>query len=341
MDTNITQDLEYDDIAIFCPGGAGIGVGKYFESDRAKEIPGYARVHPYYMDTSKASKYGVPEKYFYHLEAAPGEDAEGSGGIRSEHGNAIIQRTQEILQKFPPKKWNIVVHSGAGGSGSVMGPSIVSELLAMGQHVVVFVIGADDTFNFIKNTISVLSGYSSTTTLRERGLVLRYLHNGVDGTIEEVDQQIQQDISCLAVLFSGQNRNMDTRDVYNVFDFARKGVTTFSPQVGVLHIGKGKLDLGNRNIITLATLNDSLNNTRVDYPVEFQRVGVPMFVNGEEKKMKYPLNFAVIDGFLDVVVKKLRKQKNEFESRAAGRVVRNNLATGKEKVAANGVVFDD
>jgi hypothetical protein len=333
--------VEFDEIAIYGTGGAGIGITKYFEADRAKRIPGYASLHPVYLDTSKASTFGVPEQHFYHLEKEPGETADGSGGVRSEHGSTIIEYTREILQRFKPKKWNIVVHSTTGGSGSVMGPSIVSELLAMGQNVIVFTVGGDDTLNYIKNTISVLSGYGSMAELRERPVVLRYLQNGLDGTIEDVDRKIQLDISCLAVLLSGQNKNLDSRDIANVLDFSRKGVTSYGPQVAVLHIQQGKLEIGDRSIISLATLNDSLNNTRVSQPVEFQRVGVPMYVNEEQKDLKFPLHYAITDGFVDIVMRNLRKQRDEFALKADSRVVRNKLTTGKEKVAANGLVFDE
>lgn len=339
--TNNADQLQTGNIRLYLPGGAGIGIGKYFEADRGKREPGYAALHPAYLDTSNASAFGVPEQHFFHLKKASGEETDGSGGIRSEHAGVIIEYTGEILEKFPPMDMNIVVASTTGGSGSTYAPSIVSELLLRDKPVIVLHVGSDDTLNYIKNTISVMAGYESTAKLRNKPVVLSYFHNGVDGTVEEVDAKIQNMIACLTVLYSRQNRNMDSRDLYNWLFFNRKGVTSFDAQVAVLKTCTGALEIGDAQLISLATLNDSLNNTRVEQPVEFQRVGIPEQLNSENRRLKYPLHFAIVDGFVSDVVKKLRKVKSEFEQKAGSRVVKNKLSTGNETVAGNGMVFED
>jgi hypothetical protein len=320
-------------LRVYNCGGGGIGVGKYFEPERDKINPGFARLHSVYMDTSKASTFGVPEEFFYQLP-----EKNGSGGIRKYNGPDIIRYTGEMLQLFPPMEHNVVIHTTTGGSGSVMGPSIASELLAQGKSVIVFAIGSDDTKNYIENTVGTMESYHHIAELREAGLVLQYLQNGVDGTIEEVDRKIHLAVSCLTVLYSGMNKNLDDRDVYNWSHFSE--VTSYSPQVGVLSIHQGEMKLANdANLITVATLNRDLNNTRVGYPVEFQRVGVPLHIEDREDVLKFPLHFAVTDGYLDTVMKDLRRQLAEYDKKAGARVIRNNLSDGSKKVASNGLVF--
>lgn len=322
------------EIKVYCAGGAGIGIGKYFEAERTARNPGYATLTPIYMDTSKASNFGVPDEFFYHLE-----EKDGSGGVRAENGADIIKRTKEILQKFPAGEMNIVISSTTGGSGSVMGPSIVSELLDQGKPVIAFHVGGDDTLQYIKNTIATMASYSSIAKLRETPVVLQYLHNGIDGDIAAVDLKIHVAISCLAALYSRQNKNLDGRDLGNWLNFSRPGVTSYSPQVAVLVTGQKDLDIGDANLISVVTLNDGLDGTRVNHPVEYQRVGVPMNLGKAKGDLKFPLHFGVTDGFVDTVVKKLRKAEAEYESRAAARVIRNKLTTGKEEVQSNGLVF--
>lgn len=332
-DTNNVATQTINRLRVYNCGGGGIGVGKYFEPERNKTNEGYAQLFPVYMDTSNASTFGVPDEFFYQLP-----EKNGSGGIRKFNGPDIIRYTGEMLQRFPAFEHNIVIHTTTGGSGSVMGPSIVSELLAQGKSVIVFAIGGDDTKNYIENSISTMSSYGSIANLREAGIVLRYLQNGLDGTIEEVDQKIHLDVSCLTVLYSGQNKNMDARDLYNWSHFSE--VTSYGPQVGVLSIHQQEMKLGNdTNLISVATLNNDLNGTRVPYPVEFQRVGVPMNIGEHKDTLKFPLHFAVTDGYLDTVLKGLRRQLAEYDTKASARVIRNQLSDGKSKVESNGVEF--
>lgn len=334
-----TQQL--GEITVYCGGGAGIAIGKYFEADRNKTIQGHAAMRLYYMDTSKASNFGVPEQYFYHLGNATGEDTDGSGGIRSEHGETIGEHAKEILQKFPPADASILISSTTGGSGCNYIQALASELLAQGKLVFIFHVGSDDTLNYIKNTISTLAGYPNIAKLRGMPVILSYFQNGKDGTAEEVDEAIRSEIACLTVLFSRQNRNMDSRDLYHWANFSRRGVTSFEPQVAVLKIGRGKVPASDQSLISLATLSNSLNDTKADRPVEFQRVGIPMYDLTEDQLKGYPLHFGIFDGFMDTVMKDMKKQRDDFALKAAGRVIRNNLTSDSGKVSANGMVYDD
>jgi hypothetical protein len=319
-------------LRIYACGGAGIGIGKYFEPERGSRTAGYAELDPVYMDTSKASTFGVPSEHFYQLP-----EANGSGGVRRYNGADIVKYTGEMLQKFPLADVNIIIHSTTGGSGSVMGPSIASEALAQGKTAIVFSIGGDDTKNYIVNTIGTMESYEGIVETREKSIVLQYLQNGIDGTIEEVDAKVHLMVSCLTVLFSGQNKNLDARDLVNVFH--PENVTSFAPQVGVLSIHREKLNLGSDvNLMTVATLNNDLNNTKLDRPVEFQRVGVPVHP-GADQDMRFPLHFVVADGFLDTVMKSLRKQLADYETREGARVVKNKLSNGTTKKTSNGLVF--
>lgn len=333
QNTNVITENNLGNIRIFCCGGAGIGVGKYFEPERNKANPGYAKLSPVYMDTSTASNFGVPAESFYQLP-----EAAGSGGVRKYNGPDIIRYTGEMLQKFPGLDHNIVIHSTTGGSGSVMGPSIASELLAQGKSVIVFAIGGDETLNYIQNTVATMESYENIANLREKPIVLQYLQNEVDGTIEQVDAKIHLAVSCLTVLYSGQNRNLDNRDLFNWLHFNE--VTSYGPQVGVLSIHQGELHLAkDANLVSVATLNKDLNGTRVGHPVEFQRVGVPTNIVADHDPLKFPLHFAITDGYLDLVMKGLRKQVADYTVKAGARVVRNKLSDGTKKAAANGMVF--
>lgn len=320
-------------IRVYCGGGAGIGIGKYFEAERGKANPGYATLEPAYIDTSKASTFDVPQEHFYHVQ-----EKDGSGGIRAENATDIMRRTKEILQKFPPLEMNIAIGSTTGGSGSVIIPSIVSELLERGCPVIVFAIGGDDSLQYLKNTEKTLLSYEQITKTRGKPVVLQYLQNGIDGNIEQVDLKVHVAVSSLLVLFSKQNKNLDSKDLFNWLNFDR--VTSYAPQIGVLNIQQKELKDIDDNLISLVTLNGDLNNTKVKQAVEYQRVGVPLKIeDAAEHNLSYPLHFAITDGFLDGVVKRIRNQISAFGVKAEARVVRNQLSTGNENVSDNGLVL--
>lgn len=319
-------------IRVYAAGGGGLGICKYFEHDRNKDIPGFANLHTVYMDTSPASKVGVPEEHFFQLP-----EANGSGGVRAQNGPEIMRYTGEILQRFPAMQHNIFVHSTGGGSGAVLSASIASKLLAEGKSVIIFCVGSDDTLQYIKNSIAAMETFDNIARLRKEGAVIRYLQNGVDGAIEEVDAEVRSMIASLAVLYSGENRNLDDRDLHNWTHFTN--VTSFESQVGVLSIHRGEIKLpDDSNIISVITLNKDLNNTRIDRPVEYQRVGVPNDYQ-DLTQTDQPVHYVISDGHLDAVLKRLRKQKQDYEVKAGARVIRNKLSDGNSPMEDNGIVF--
>lgn len=322
-------------LPIYCNGGAGIGVGKFFENERQHVDPGYALLGPVYIDASTASVYGVPEQSFYKL---PGTN--GSGGQRKLNGPEAIRYTGEILEQFPPEDYNIVIHATTGGSGSTLGPSIVSELLARGKSVIVFCIGDDSTLQFLTNSRGTINSYKGIVQVTGQPVAMQYLQNGLDGTIEAVDAKIQLAISCLSVMLGGTNKNLDPRDVYNWSHF--QNVTTFQPQVAMLKLHQGSYKDDGSVLISCVTLNDDLNNTRLPVPVDYQRVGVPMHPSTSGNDPDFPLHFALTDGGLDELDKSLNAQIEQYNQTAKARVVRNSgiSETAAVKMQSNGLCFD-
>lgn len=338
--SNQVEQAQVGKIRVFALGGTGINIVSALEASREHTDPGMAHLDIVYADTSVASiPANIDRKHFYKLEN-PNAEIDGSGGERAHNAEEIAASHLEILHKFPAHELSIVVSSTSGGSGSVLANTIVSELLSQDKQVIVLAVGADDTKQYIKNTINTLVSYENIARNNERPVIMHYTQNGEAGmSIEQVNKRIRQVISALAMLFSRQNGNLDSRDLYNFLNF--HNVTTFQPQVGVLSVNYGKLDIGDEQLISLATLSTSMDNTRVDQLVEYQRVGIvkSFTADGNSEKDDQPIHFAVTDGFLDGVVRKMRKRLAQFEETAAQRKVLNNLGTGKETANKRGLVL--
>lgn len=98
---------------------------------------GFAAIDPAFIDTSRSNLTPeIPEEKIYILD-----NTDGSGKVRRENHAQISSSIKHILQSQQPGEFNIVVFSASGGSGSVLGPLIVSELLARGLPVVVLTAG--------------------------------------------------------------------------------------------------------------------------------------------------------------------------------------------------------
>lgn len=332
-------------LRIFALGGAGINIASALEVERTRNDPAFAKIETVYVDTSLASiPADVDPSHFYKLENADG-NTDGSGGVRGHNAGDIADRNLEILQKFPPLDANLVISSMSGGSGGVFANTIVSELLRQDKPTIVLAIGADDTRNFINNTINSLLSYEKMAEIHGRPVVLFYAQNGENGaTVEQVNERVTSMVSGLALAFSRRNKNLDSRDTYNWLNF--HNVTSFKPQVAVLSMHFGPPKLQDEQLISLLTLSSSMNNTRVEQLVEYQRVGILQHLKQESDEVSTavvsedkPVHFAITDGFLNNVVRKLRKRMNEFDETAAARKKLNVLSTGNEKVTSNGLVL--
>lgn len=331
-------------VRIFGVGGCGINIAHYFEEDRGTQQPGVAEAHITYVDTSlSAIPTNVSAEHFYKLQGADGE-TDGSGGKRSHNAEDIMERNKEILHKHPPLDLTIIVGSMTGGSGSVFANALADELMAQDKPVVVLGVGDDATLQFVKNTISSLTSYHNYAEKHGRPISVVYRHNGEDGTISEVNAHMHKIISTLLVLFSRQNRLLDSRDLYNALNFNQ--VTSFKPQVGLLSVNFGDLNIGDEQLISLLTLSSNLDNTRVSQLVEYQRVGLAeKFIEADGGRSLFkddiPVHIAITDGYLDKVMSKLKKLKKKHEDNAAQRTVRNRLGDDKLKTTASGLALDD
>lgn len=328
-------------IKLFACGGAGINLGKTFEHMRGQDAPMFALVDICYLDTSKANLQdnALPLEAIYRV---PGAD--GSGQVRREHAEAIFAHAPAMLEKHRPGKANIVLHSLSGGSGSVIGPALVSEMLARGESVIVICIGETDTIKHIDNTHMALLSYVGIVNATEKPVVAAYFQNSNLTPEAEVNKAIGQLITALCVLYSGENISMDTQDLYNWLNFDK--VTDFAPQLALLSLFEGSQidDNSIGNVITVATLATEDGPSGLDQVVEYQKVGrLPKPVVGEPSMvhMQAPIHFVTSDGVYSDLIEKLETQLADHRRKASARVPKPQQDLLKKvagSAAKNGVV---
>ena len=330
----MNQTVQKGHIRIYACGGAGLNIGRQLEQHRGISETAFATLDICYTDTSRSNlQQDIPSDVTYLIDGL-----DGSGKIRAENHQEITKHVRNILQQFKPADLNIVVSSGAGGSGSVFAPLIASELLADDNPTIVFTIGSTDTRLDAENTLKTLKSYEAISKKNGRPIVMLYRQNG-QLSRKAVDDDVKAMVLALAALYSRENHDLDTRDLYNWLNFHR--VTTFPAQLVTLHMvdvaGSHKKSSG--NVISVATLAKEGDSTVIEETPEYQCVGyIPNEPTGYLTGC-CPIHFITCDGDVPVVVGELNKFIKNLEDQKNARIAKDSILSPKDNQVDSGLVL--
>lgn len=327
--------MELGNIRIFACGGAGINIVSWFEKYRDKPPNhGFAAMTPVYIDTSRSNLTKIHNEDHTYLV----EGLDGSGKVRRENAQAISEHVLDILHKFKPGDLTIVVSSMSGGSGSVIAPSLVSELLNRGCSVIVCSVGSTDSRIEVENTINTLKSYEAVAKLRSAPVNMIYRENSATSKRADVDTQIQGEIVKLAALFSKQNKEMDSSDLTNWLKYTK--VTSYPAKLTFLDFYIDKVsDLKHGSIVSVATLAKHEHNTSVGQMVEYQCVGFVDEENAKELELKMPLHYVLLDGIFDQIYKDHAKTLKDLNELKNSRVAKQTILDNTDRTTDNGLVL--
>lgn len=335
----MTEAQNKGQIRIYACGGAGINVGKLFEVARGENAPAFAQMHVSYLDTSDSNLKAVKTTLdnVYRIEGI-----DGSGQVRAENYEEIAPRVRDMLQKHPALDLSIVIHSFSGGSGSVIGPSLVAELTDEGKNVIVIGIGDASTVNYANNTMKTIKSYGNIAHQKDTPIIAAYFENTATTPRGDVDLAIQQLVTALAVLFSRENHELDSADLRNWLNFQK--VTSFEAQLGALTLFEGSdLTADYGEIITVATLATEKSGTTLNSVIGYQTVGwLPAGDTEQMKKVhaQAPIHFMISDGVFGDVNDRLEKFLADHQKRVDSRPPKKNtILKGTEGAQKNGVVL--
>jgi hypothetical protein len=328
-------------VRVYAAGGGASNVMCELEPSRSSESPGFAKMDSCYIDTSNSNlrnKKIDPNHIFLF------EGLDGSGKERAANYEEITKNTLAILQRFKPSKFNIVLHTAAGGSGAVIGPVLVSELKKRGEMVIVIVIGSTDTRIEIENTIKTLKSYESIAILHKSPVVVHYVENTVKSSRHEVNRDVKSSITLLLGLFSGCNTELDTADLKNWLEYTKFSNTP--AQLASLNFITDQSDIDSvGHIVSVATLANPTMNTRLNSTPAYQAVGfVPSeWTVGVSNSMqlidKDPIHFAISSDFISRANSDLTKTLKEVDERFAAQVNRSSIVSKDDNATHIGVVL--
>lgn len=329
-------------INLYCCGGTGINIGESFASYKDSEsVKGWGLIRAIFVDTSTANVRKFPNiQNFYHIKTANGTvELDGSGKIRKENANEILESVPDILHTYRPADLNIIVSSASGGSGSVIAPGLATELLDRGENVVVICVGTSKSGTEIKNTIKTLESYDGIARLRKVPVAMIYAENEVGASLQAVNDRMRSAITALQVLFSGEHHGLDSADLRNWLYFTK--VVDTAPRVALLEIfTEIDIDTINGRVMSVATLACEDQSTDPGVLVEYHTEGIVSDNPGLQMQLTTPTHYALIVDSINSVHKRLQDLRDSIsETHSAQRHRSANITSGNVDDRQGGLSF--
>ncbi|EKD22628.1 MAG: hypothetical protein ACD_84C00032G0002 [uncultured bacterium] len=323
-------------IRIYASGGCGVNVASTLEKYRGHQETAFAEIDVVYIDTSRSNL----KAHIDHANCYLIEGVDGSGKLRTENHIEINDRVRAILQQFKPADLNIVISSAGGGSGSVIGPLLTRELITNELPTIVLTVGSADTRLDAENTLKTIKSYEAIAKAAGAPIVMGYLQNSPNMSRNEVDQVMSNTIISLAVLFSRENHELDTRDLFNWLRFDR--VTTFGVQLASLTIVDSNRSVSGKDlgdIISIATLAKEGDVTSMGEMPEYQCVGFLPEGTTSPVVSKAPLQFIISNGIIPEAAKHLNGILSGLEQQQAARIRKSGVMTDKDRPSETGLIM--
>lgn len=319
---------------IFACGGMGTNLVSEIYDWKDKSIDGFADIEFAFVDTSNSNlSKNIDENEVYLIEGLS-----GSGKLRSANSDDITRRVKDVVHSFKPTHINVVVHSLNGGSGSVFGPLVTSELLQRDFPTIVVAVGDKNSRLDTNNTINTLKTYEAISRKIGIPVVMAYYQNTGSSNRKEINRFIIVLLEALRCLFSDQHHGLDPKDLYHWLRFDK--VTDYPVQLSCLTlVGKDEsISKVYGKAISVATL--AVDGEEIEYheSVDYQTEG---FITPElsKKIQSTTTHFVISDGGFDEILKILNDRIKEIDEEKDSRVVRQSLVTKDDRVEDSGLVL--
>lgn len=316
-------------LRLYGAGGTGINIiGSWNGMDGRAEV-GTAQCQVVYVDTSRSNlPEDIDQSKLYILD-----NVDGSGKVRSENHVEISRNIRSVVEKHTPGDLNIVCFSASGGSGSVFGPLIVSELIERKAPVVVLVVGSDESKITCENTLKTLKSLEQVAKKKGVPVVMIYHHNDRDGKRSAVDMQCRFALATLAMLCSRRNRELDTMDLSNFLNFPK--VTSVGPQLAMLHVYRDSaaVDQASSPVAIASLLKDPDESTYSATP-EYACVGYPR----EHIDSFEQLHFVITLDGVQVVHKMISDRLDGIMKTSAARIKHDSIVNSNDNVTEDGLL---
>lgn len=322
-----TITTEKNTVNIYSCGGAGANLLKKLETTAEM-----ANVKRCFIDTSMSNLRGVTvedEELFLF------EGVDGSGKVRAENHEIIGKHAKHILAKFVPSKFNIVISSGSGGSGSVISPTLVSQIQDKDCRVVVILIGSTSSQIEIENSMKTLMSFDSIAHREKTPIVMHYLENSQECSRAMIDDAAIAAVKALLVLFSGHNDELDTADLRHWLD--HKDLNNELVSLHFCISEEGYRESG--SVVSVATLAHHNQNTSLSPLPAYQAVGYVTHSAEQSFIGDDPIHYAISSDLVSITHKRLSAKLKEVKDQLGSAVSRERLFGKDTEVTTHGLIL--
>lgn len=302
-------------VRLYGCGGAGVNVVSYYATRESQN--GCAELVPSLIDTSASNlrRHELSDDDVYQVEGL-----DGSGKVRSENHSEINKVIKEILVKMSPTDFNIVVFSTSGGSGSVIGPLIMKELLSRGLSAIAVVVGSDESVIAAENTLKTLQSLELISKKTETPVVMSYHHNDQGTRRSSIDQEMYAAIASLSILASGENLEMDRLDLVHWLNYTK--INGATPRLSTLEIAmSGEAYSSLSGVLSVASLYNDFDQERIVTDADYHSDG---FANLSIIDIK-EAHFAITVEGVSQIGKKIKDRVSKMKETREARVERDSL----------------
>lgn len=274
------------------------------------------------IDTSMSnlsSKQGVNSGYGTYII----DGVDGSGRNRKYAYDVANTHIDKILLAHPPKSFNVVLFSLGGGTGSVIGPLLVAELIKRGQDVLAICVGSYDNSREAANTKATFATMQHmATNVLSQPIAVMFNDNNERTPRSNVDIRIEHAIRAIALLVSGCNHELDRTDISNWLHYHK--VTNVPPQLVDVVIHYDLPDATPLNpeevkAIAMCSLIPVGSDSVLNLGQLYGALGyLPPVVMEATSKQIPPMHFVITNSFINEMAITVTNAVREFEKLERG-----------------------
>lgn len=268
------------------------------------------------------------------------DGADGSGKQRDHNYKPVVAAMPKILAQHQPEDYNIVLFTAGGGSGSVIGPVLMGELLARKAPVIALVIGTTGDETQAQNSVNTIKSLGGIQAQHKRPLVFSYFEVNQHNSQADVDAQVRSLLPVLLNLLDSDNTIIDNKDIINFLDWtnARKEIPA---QLVALETYNGDEinELAGKAPITMASIYPDAEREYLPvtpaYSTDGIRSELPAGNVFSEITMHYVIHATPITPIFSALEKTLQRIRDTQRAQAAT----SNVLDGDDSVEATGMVL--
>ena len=337
-------------------GGCGVNIVKNVGDMLASLGDGFCDIERYYIDSSKND---TPQEvidcdtsYFIKPSSLSKGMISGSGGERATNAKDIEEGVKEFidnnnLAKYNVNEYTILVASISGGTGSMVIPYILKNLLENDIPTVVVAVGDSTNGLYAKNTLKSISTLHNLATKYKKALSVMYVNNGtfmqdgIKNAIENANRSIFNSLSSLLLFLSGENKSIDHKDMAMIIDQSKYTSINIPSGIYALNAFSKTVVLGEGMQATVArTLTIDPVSPDINLSLGHHKTGTILSENAKSiYKEHVPIHLVAYTNFFTSEVDRLKDYVNNIDNAFQAITIDSLTSTNDAVVDDDGIVF--